>query len=181
MGRGVGYDLVFGVIMGTGVGGALVIGGQVREGPQSIAGEWGHMILRPKSDRLCYCGQQGCVETYLSGPAIERHYESIKGEKVSLAEILLRCESGKKEALECVHTWLEAYGRAMANVINVVDPDIVILGGGVSNAACLYDKGREQVARYVFSDELLTPIVQHQLGDSAGVYGAALLTLGMEL
>ena len=167
--------MVFGVIMGTGVGGGIVVNGRVHEGPQSIAGEWGHMVLRPDSDRHCYCGQQGCVETYVAGPWIEAHYRDLSGHSAPLPEILRRRTTGDEAACDCVHVWLEHYGRAMANLINVLDPDVVVLGGGVSNAECLRDEGRDRVARYLFSDELVTPIVRHSLGDSAGVFGAALL------
>jgi fructokinase len=175
MGAGRGHALVFGVIMGTGVGGGIVADGAVREGLQSIAGEWGHMVLRPGSDRICYCGQPGCVETYLAGPWVERHYRELSGDTGSLADILSRRTDGDAPAIACIDLWLDHYGRAMANLINVLDPDIVVLGGGLSNVDCLYDEGRRYVAKYLFSDELLTPIVRHTLGDSAGVFGAALL------
>jgi fructokinase len=176
MGAGRGHRLVFGAILGTGVGGGLVVGGEAREGPQSICGEWGHTILFPDSDRRCYCGQPGCVETYLAGPWIERHYRELGGaEGARLPEIVARRDQGDAAAARCVAAWMDAYGRAMANLINVLDPDAVVLGGGVSNAAPLYTEGREAVSRYLFSDELMTPILKHELGDSAGVFGAALL------
>jgi fructokinase len=174
MGAGRGYGLVFGVIMGTGTGGGLVFEGAVREGPQSIAGEWGHAVVRPDSERICYCGQTGCVETYLAGPWVERHYEQLCGHKRRLPEIVARrpSDDSARAAIDCL---LEHFGRSVANLINVLDPDIVVLGGGVSQMDLLYTEGRAQVERYVFSDELLTPIVQYTLGDSAGVFGAALL------
>ncbi len=175
LGAGVGYDMVFGVIMGTGTGGGLVIGGAVREGPQSICGEWGHMVLWPRSDRRCYCGETGCVETYLAGPWIERDYVSMGGSEMRLTDIIERRRGGDPVAQRCVETWLDAYGRAMANAINILDPDVVVLGGGVSNADCLYDEGTARVAEHIFSDELTTPILRHRIGDSAGVIGAALL------
>ncbi len=175
LGAGVGYDMVFGVIMGTGTGGGLVIGGMIREGPQSICGEWGHMVLWPNSDRRCYCGRNGCVETYLAGPWIERDYARMGGDEMGLPDIIERRRGGDPVAQRCVETWLDAYGRAMANVINILDPDVVVLGGGVSNADCLYDEGTARVAEYVFSDELTTSILRHGIGDSAGVIGAALL------
>ena len=176
MGAGRGAGLVFGAILGTGVGGGLVFRGEVREGPQSICGEWGHMVLFPASDRRCYCGQPGCVETYLAGPWIERHYRELGGAPgARLPEIVSLRGEGDAAAAACVDTWIDAYGRAMANLINVLDPDLVVLGGGVSNAEPLYADGRRAVARYLFSDELTTPIVRHTLGDSAGVFGAALL------
>ena len=176
LGKGKGHALVFGVIMGTGTGGGLVVSGQPREGPQSICGEWGHMVVRPDSDRVCYCGQRGCVETYLAGPWIERHYQELSGQPLRLPEILARETQGEAAAQACVGVWLEHFGRALANLINIMDPDMVILGGGVSNSALLYTRGREQVARFVFTNEFRTPIERHSLGDSAGVFGAALLT-----
>jgi len=175
LGAGRGYRMVFGVILGTGVGGGLVIDGRAREGPQSICGEWGHMVLRPDSERVCYCGRRGCVETLLAGPWVERDYRERGGGDVRLDEIITRRDSGEVLAAESVERWLDDYGRAMANLLNAFDPDAVVLGGGVSNCDCLYDEGRVRVARYLFSDELLTPIVRHELGDSAGVLGAALL------
>jgi len=176
MGAAAGLKLVFGAILGTGVGGGIVVDRAAREGPQSICGEWGHTILFPDGGRRCYCGQTGCVETYLAGPWIERHYGELGGAPgARLPEILSRRGGGEEAASLCVDTWLDAYGRAMANLINVLDPDAVVLGGGVSNADVLYTEGRERVAKYLFSDELLTPILRHALGDSAGVFGAALL------
>ena len=175
MGAGKGHFLVFGVILGTGVGGGLVIDGKVREGVQSIAGEWGHMILEPTSDRVCHCRQHGCVETYLAGPWIEGHYKELGGSPARLPEIINRRNEGDPLAKECVEVWLVHYGMAIANLINVLDPDIIVLGGGVSKSDLLYEEGREYVERFLFSDELLTPIVRHTFGDSAGVFGAAFL------
>jgi fructokinase len=175
LGAGRGYSMVFGVILGTGVGGGLVIDGRVREGPQSICGEWGHMVLWPDSDRECYCGQRGCVETHLAGPWVERDYRLRGGDELDLAAILDRRAAGERLAAECVERWMTDYGRAIANLVNALDPDAIVLGGGVSRADCLYDEGTVRVSRYLFSDELLTPIVRHELGDSAGVLGAALL------
>jgi fructokinase len=176
MGAGRGHRLVFGAILGTGVGGGIVFDGEAREGPQSICGEWGHTVLFPDGGRRCYCGQTGCVETYLAGPWIERHYRELGGgEGVRLKEIVERRTNGEEAAAACVAAWLDAYGRAVANLLNVLDPDVVVLGGGVSNAEPLYTEGRRAVERYLFSDELTTPIVRHALGDSAGVFGAALL------
>ncbi len=168
MGAAQGHAVVFGVIMGTGVGGGIVVDGRIHEGPQSIAGEWGHMVLRPSSDRRCYCGQSGCVETYLAGPWIERHYSELGGEPLKLPDIVERRNQGESTADLCVDTWLDHYGRATANLINALDPDAIVLGGGVSNVKCLYDEGRSRVERYLFSDELLTPIQRHELGTRRG-------------
>jgi fructokinase len=169
--------VAFGVILGTGVGGGVVVrdGTGARrawDGAQGIAGEWGHVVLDPTAGAPCYCGRRGCVETYISGPAIEAAYASRTGKKLALAEIATSEEPAAKELLA---ERLDVFGRALATVIDVIDPDVVVLGGGVSNVAALYDAGVRAVARWVFSDELVTRIVKHELGDSAGVLGAALL------
>lgn len=174
LGAGRGKDLVFGVIMGTGCGGGLVINGQVRTGLQKIAGEWGHMVIDPAGP-LCYCGQRGCVETFISGGGLEKRYAEEFGEPLKLPEIAAAARRGEENAKAFMQTFLTHYGRAMANLINILDPDIVVLGGGVSNLDKLYTQGYEEVRRQVFSDSLETPIVRHALGDSAGVIGAALI------
>jgi fructokinase len=171
-GAGRGAGLVFGVILGTGVGGGIVVRGNLWSGLQHIAGEWGHHVLDPAGP-ACYCGQHGCVETLLCGPALEAAY----GRGASAADVATRAAAGEAHATNVVDRYCDRFGRALANVINILDPDVVVLGGGVSNLDALYTKGRDAVARYVFNDELRTPIVRNQLGDSAGVLGAALLTL----
>lgn len=173
-GAGRDHEFVVGLIMGTGTGGGLVIDGKAREGPQSLCGEWGHAVLRPQSERVCYCGKRGCVETYLSGPWIERDYFRRSGRELSLRAILERVD-GDHAARGCVEMWIDSYGMAVANLINTIDPDIIVLGGGVSNAEILYGEGRARVERYLFARELATPIVPGELGDSSGVIGAALL------
>ncbi|MBX3214699.1 MAG: ROK family protein [Labilithrix sp.] len=175
-----GARVTFGVILGTGVGGGVVLtsdAGTPRawDGAQGIAGEWGHVTLDPERGPACYCGRRGCVETYLSGPAIEREYAQRSGVPRSLAEIAAR---GKKEddvARTLLDERVELFGRALATVIDVLDPDVIVLGGGVSNLEQLYEAGPSAVARWIFNDELATRIVKHALGDSAGVLGAALL------
>ncbi len=174
LGAGCGKDLVFGVIMGTGCGGGLVINGQVRTGLQKIAGEWGHMVIDPAGP-LCYCGQRGCVETLISGGGLEKRYTELTGEKRKLSEIAEDARRGHDQAKDFMKTFLAHYGRAIANLINILDPDIVVLGGGVSNLDELYDQGYAEIRRQVFSDSLETPVVRHALGDSAGVIGAALI------
>lgn len=174
-GAGRGGRVVFGVIMGTGVGGGVVFNGEVWSGPQHLAGEWGHHCLDPEGPP-CYCGQSGCVESLISGPAVEAHYRERTGEAARLAEIITRARVGEQVAGTVVERFLAHFGRAMANVIDILDPEIVVLGGGLSKIDELYTAGRQAVARCVFNDELRTPIVRNQLGDSAGVIGAALLT-----
>jgi len=175
-GAGRGRELVVGLIMGTGVGGGIVIDGKVRAGPLSICGEWGHAVLRPGSERVCHCGRRGCVETYLAGPWIERDYRRRGGGDLSLREILRRRDTDAAAA-GCARLWLDSYGLALGNLINSIDPDVVVLGGGVSNADCLYVEGRSMVARHVRSAAFDTPIVPNELGDSSGVLGAALLVV----
>lgn len=173
-GAGRGKKLVFGVIMGTGCGGGIVFKGEVITGPQAIAGEWGHTSIDP-SGPACYCGQRGCVETLVSGGGLEaRHAEQFGGKK-SLKEIVSDYRAAQPSAVEFMQTCFRNFGRGLANVIDVLDPDIVVLGGGVSNIEELYTEGVAEVAKCVFSDCLETPIVKHQLGDSAGVIGAALI------
>ena len=181
-----GARVTFGVIMGTGVGGGVVIhdeptalapAGRTRawDGAQGIAGEWGHVALEPASGPPCYCGRRGCIETYLSGPSIERDYAARSGATKRLADIAELAIEGDKVAVALLAERVEIFGRALSVVINVLDPDVIVLGGGVSNLALLYDEGLRAVGRWVFNDELRTRIVKNELGDSAGVLGAALL------
>jgi len=174
-GAGRGHEVVFGVILGTGVGGGIVLRGRVWTGPQHIAGEWGHHAIDPNGP-ACYCGQRGCVETLLSGPALEAAYRTAGGDVTARAtELAARAAAGDASATRVLDDYLRHFGRALANVIAILDPSVVVLGGGLSNLDVLYDRGRAEVARQIFNDELTTPIVKHQLGDSAGVVGAALL------
>ena len=177
-----GARVAFGVIMGTGVGGGVVMRdphdktrARTWDGAQGIAGEWGHVVLDPDGGPPCYCGRRGCIETYLSGPAIERDYASRGGRQLRLAEIAELAKEGDKIATALLAERIDTFGRALSVVINVLDPDVIVLGGGVSNLALLYDDGLRAVARWVFNDVLATRIVKNELGDSAGVLGAALL------
>jgi len=173
-GAGHGAAFVFGIIMGTGVGGGMVVNGHVRRGLQNIAGEWGHHCIDPAGPP-CYCGQRGCVEAHIAGPAVSRQYAARTGEALTMHEIVARARAGDVPAVEVVEHFLDRFGRAVANLIDILDPDVIVLGGGLSNIDELYIRGRAAVARYVFNDELRTPILRHVLGDSAGVIGAALL------
>lgn len=174
-----GARVAFGVILGTGVGGGVVFtdGGVPRawEGAQGIAGEWGHVPLEPVSGPPCYCGRLGCVETYLSGPAIESAYRARGGEPLALAAIAERASAGEDRARSLLEERVELFGRALAVVLDVLDPDVVVLGGGVSNLDALYTEVPAALARWTFTDALATRLVKHALGDSAGVLGAALL------
>jgi len=174
LGAGKGKKFVFGVIIGTGCGGGIVLDGQVITGLQSIGGEWGHMTIDPNGP-ACYCGKKGCTETFISGGGAERLYKSSYGEALKLKEITENHRSGEAKATEFMNQFFVNFGRAMSNLINILDPDIIVLGGGASNVAEIYTEGIKQVQKYVFNDRLETPIVQYQLGDSAGVIGAALI------
>jgi fructokinase len=173
-GAGRGKKLVFGVIMGTGCGGGIVHNGEVIVGRQAIAGEWGHMSINPGGP-LCYCGQRGCVEGYISGGGLEARYTEKFGAKKSFREIERDFYAGEPQAAEFMKIFFRNFGRALANLIDVLDPDVIVLGGGVSNFDALYTEGVTEVAKFIFSDSLETPIVKNRLGDSAGVIGAALI------
>jgi fructokinase len=173
-GAGQGARVVFGVIMGTGVGGGLVVDGRLWSGPQHIAGEWGHHSIDPNGP-VCYCERRGCVETFISGPAVQRQYQSRSGTSLPMDEIVARARAGEPAARAVFDRFLDRFGRSLANLISILDPDVVVLGGGLSNIGELYDDGRAAVARYVINDELRTPIRRNVHGDSAGVLGAAFL------
>ncbi|HSD55064.1 MAG TPA: ROK family protein [Burkholderiales bacterium] len=173
-GAGRGKRFVFGVIMGTGCGGGLVIDGRVHRGLQLIAGEWGHTSIDPAGPS-CYCGSRGCVETYISGSGLERRYAELGGEPLGVEAIVAGARMGDARGTAVMDEFFARLGRALANLIAVLDPDVVVLGGGLSNIDELYSHGVAEVARCVFSDSLETPIVRNELGDSAGVIGAALV------
>ncbi len=168
-------EVVFGVIMGTGVGGGLVVNGKVINGLQGIAGEWGHNFL-DQSGGQCYCGKQGCVERVISGPALENYYENLMGIPLSLKEIIDAYHEGDDEVAEkTVNRMIQFFGKAMANIINILDPDAIVLGGGLGNIDLLYNEGVWEAEKHVFNHTLETPFLRPKLGDSAGVFGAALL------
>lgn len=166
---------VFGVIMGTGVGGGITAGGKLLEGRHGIAGEWGHNFL-DESGGVCYCGRVGCVETVISGPALERYYAHRSGEELRLSQIVERHQSGNdKVANATVERLIHFFGKGIAGVINILDPDVVVLGGGLGNIGLLYSEGVAAARQFVFNDSLRTKFLRPKLGDSAGVFGAALL------
>ena len=173
MGAAKEYNVVFGVIMGTGVGGGIVINGNLHRGRTNIAGEWGHHTLRIDGNK-CYCGKLGCVETYISGPALEKRWTTLTGKTEALPSIIQNIDD-TKSGLQWKKEFLENFAIGLANVIDILDPDVIVLGGGVSNIPFLYDEGRDYVYDKVFSDLVETPILKNQLGDSAGVFGASLL------
>ena len=174
-GAGKDYDSVFGIIMGTGVGGGIVINKQIHTGAMGIAGEWGHNPLLDHGP-ACYCGRQGCVETLISGPGISADYERSGGAPGSSpADIINSAESGNKLAINCIERFLNRFGRAVATVVNILDPHAIVLGGGVSNLNILYGRGRQAIEPHIFSDSFTTPILKNHHGDSSGVFGAAYL------
>ena len=166
------HSFVFGVIMGTGIGGGIIIDGKIHHGRTNIAGEWGHHTLH-QNGKKCYCGKKGCVETYISGPALEQRWEEITGKNQSLSEIVQ--DSENSNFIQWKQEFLDNFGTALANVIDILDPDVIVLGGGLSNIEFLYSDGIKNVYEKVFSDLVDTPILKNSLGDSAGVFGAALL------
>ena len=169
-------QVVFGVILGTGVGGGLVVNGKVINGLHGIGGEWGHNILEVGGEP-CYCGKAGCVEKVIAGPSLELFYERQTGEKKKLKDIVQAYIAGSdSNATATMERLFEYYGKAISTLINVIDPDVIVIGGGVGNIDLLYSEGYERIKKYIFnSGEVLTPIVKPKLGDSAGVFGAAML------
>jgi predicted NBD/HSP70 family sugar kinase len=173
-------NVVFGVIMGTGVGGGLVVNGQTVNGLQSIAGEWGHNFL-DDSGGPCYCGKIGCVEQVLSGPSLEKFYEGISGKKKHLKDIYNdHMAKTDEQATQTMNRMTSLFGKAISVIVNIIDPDVIVIGGGVGNIDLIYTEGRKQAKKHVFNvrsgpPDFDTPIVKPSLGDSAGVFGAAYL------
>ena len=175
LGSGKNYDIIFGVIMGTGVGGGLVFNREIHHGRLFIAGEWGHQILYPNG-RECYCTKKGCVETYLSGPALEKEWKKNSNESLPLEKIIeLYDTQPNNHYVKWKNEFLSNFAIALSNVINIIDPDVVVLGGGLSNIDFLYNEGISLIHSNIFSNKKDTPIIPNALGDSAGVFGAALL------
>jgi len=174
-GAGAGFESVFGVIIGTGVGGGVVFKGQLHTGTQRIAGEWGHNVLEPNGP-ICYCGKRGCVETLLSGPGLENDWRFDGGDpKLDTKKIVTWADQGDPRAETVLRRYLERFGKALSVVVNILDPDVIVLGGGLSNIQHLYTEGPKCLARYVFNDECRTKILPNEHGDSSGVRGAAQL------
>lgn len=179
-GAGAGADVVFGVIIGTGTGGGVAVNHRVLVGANAIAGEWGHNLLPwPQPDewpgRPCYCGLSGCVETYLSGPGLARDYKEATGQEVDAATVSTRADEGDETAVRALERYEDRMARALASVINILDPDVIVLGGGVSNVRRLYDNVPRLWSKYVFSDVVTTKLRAALHGDASGVRGAAWL------
>ena len=164
---------VFGIIMGTGVGGGVIIDGKTVYGSQGIGGEWGHTIVTDSGDE-CYCGKRGCVESVISGRALQIYYDKISGKKLKFEEIYALKDTDK-HANETFKRLITHFGKGLSNVVNIIDPEVIVLGGGLSNIDELYSEGYNELKKYVFNPTFSTPILRPKLGDSAGVYGAALL------
>jgi len=170
-----GKRVVFGIILGTGCGAGIIFDGKVHAGPNAIAGEWGHNVL-DQTGPLCYCGRHGCVESFLSGPGFSLDYCNATGQQnVDAVEIVNRAHTGEQAAQAALARYIDRFGRAVASVANILDPDVFVVGGGVSALNELYSEGPKAVRKYVFSDDFTTPIVCNLHGDSSGVRGAAML------
>ena len=179
-GAAAGASIVFGVIIGTGTGGGVVVNGQIVAGANAIAGEWGHNPLpAPEDDERpgppCYCGRSGCIETFLSGPALARDYISGGGDDLTAVDVAARADAGDPRAIAALERYERRFARAIASVINVIDPHVIVLGGGMSKTEALYPRLPNVVTKYVFSDVFETKIVPAKHGDSSGVRGAAWL------
>ncbi len=167
--------VVFGVIMGTGVGGGLVVNGKIVGGRHGIGGEWGHNFL-DESGGLCYCGKIGCVETVISGPFVQKYYKSLTGHEKNMKEIVdLHAKGTDVNASKTINRLTHFFGKAISVVIDIVDPDVVVIGGGLGNIDYLYTDGVNSAREYVFNNSLETVFLKPELGDSAGVFGAAML------
>lgn len=169
-----GARMVFGIIMGTGVGGGIVVDGQVWNGGHGIAGEWGHNHL-DDSGGPCYCGKTGCVEKVISGPALQEFYKSLTGANKTLKEIIAHKARGDEAAAKTIDRLCHFFGKAVSVVINILDPDVIVVGGGVGNVDDIYSKGVESIRRFIFNNRVDVPVLKPSLGDSAGVFGAAAL------
>jgi predicted NBD/HSP70 family sugar kinase len=179
-GAAAGKGIVFGVILGTGVGGGVVVHGRPLQGPNAIAGEWGHNPLpRPRPDEVpgpeCYCGHSGCIETFLSGPGLARDYAEHTGQALAGPDIVARAAAGDAGCEAALQRYDDRLARALAHVVNILDPDAVVLGGGLSNCARLYEAVPRLWGRYIFSDRVDTLLLPPKHGDSSGVRGAAWL------
>jgi fructokinase len=179
-GAGRGHNSVFGVILGTGTGGGIVFNGEIMLGANAIGGEWGHNPLpnltteESKVDK-CYCGRQGCIESFLSGPALERSYYKNSGNELSAADIDLAAQVGEESAEQTLQLYEDQLARGLGSIINIIDPAVVVLGGGVSNIERLYRNVPKLWDEHIFSDQITTKLLKAKHGDSSGVRGAAWL------
>src|SRR5258708_14139221 len=174
-----GARMVFGIIVGDGGGGGIVIDGKIWNGRHGIGGEWGHNFL-DESGGPCYCGKTGCVETVISGPAKERFYKSLTGQPLRLKEIVARYQDGSDPAAtKTIQRLGHFFGKGVSVITNLLDPDVIVVGGGVGNIQQLYSTGLEELGRFIFNNRVEVPLLKPSLGDSAGVFGAAALVGGI--
>lgn len=176
LGAGRGHRMVLGLTLGTGIGGGLVVDGALWRGRHGIAGEWGHVCVEP-GGRRCYCGREGCAEQYLSGTALERRYHDLGGIALPLASIAAIAATDHRAAKVMAEA-AEWFGRILGSIVNLLDPDVIVLGGGVSRLPLFYGEGLQAVARQAMTARFTTPVVPASLGDSSGVLGAALVGAG---
>ena len=179
-GAAAGAPVVFGVIIGTGTGGGVVVNGQIVVGANAIGGEWGHNPLpAPEDDERpgppCYCGRSGCIETFLSGPALARDYIALGGEDLTAIDVVARADAGDSRAVKTLERYEHRFARAIASIINVIDPNVIVLGGGLSNITRLYERVPAIWSPFIFSDHVATKLVRAKHGDASGVRGAAWL------
>ncbi len=177
-GAGSKHNIVFGVIIGTGVGGGLIINKKIINGFNNITGEWGHNQMPLGSNDKwnrhdCYCGKKGCIETFLSGPGFSKHYSDMHNVKLDAKTIQKNANQGDEKALEFIFEYLDYLARGLSQVINIIDPGAIVLGGGVSNMKQIYENINPKLKKYVFSDTVNTEVVKNKFGDSSGVRGAA--------
>lgn len=169
---------ILGLIIGTGVGSGLFINGNVVSGKHGIAGEWGHNAMPIQADTVqkkCYCGKMGCIETILSGPALSQYHYEKTGNQLPVELINYQAQQGNKSCQSTLQYWYRHFLAALSQVINIIDPDIILVGGGLGNLDCIYDSVKQDLNRYIFTQEFTGKIIPPKLGDSAGVFGAALL------
>ena len=179
-GAGAGKHIVFAVILGTGCGGGIAVDGRVHNGPNGVAGEWGHTVLPwMRADEFpgppCYCGFRGCIETWISGTGLEADYARATKMKLRGKEIIARSEEGEADAVECLKRYEDRLTRSLAQLVNILDPDVIVLGGGVSQVPRLYKDVPKRLKEYVFGREADTPVLLAKHGDASGVRGAAWL------
>ena len=180
-GAGKDFDIVFGVIIGTGVGGGIIVNKKIIQGRNKIGGEWGHIPLPNRTDNekkysnKCYCGLQGCIETYVSGPGFSSIFNSKHNENFDSHQIVSGFNKGDSRCIESLENYVNHLARGLSNIVNTLDPEIIVLGGGMSNIGYIYDNINQQLKKYVFTDTLHTKVVKNIHGDSGGVRGAAWL------
>lgn len=167
-------EVVFGMIMGTGVGSGVVVNGKVIQGKHGIGGEWGHNRIDNEGE-LCYCGQTACVESFISGPALEKYYTKISGHQAAMREIYELYLEQDPSAIQVIDRLIYYFGKAVAVIINIIDPEVIVIGGGLGNLDVIYERGPAEVLKHLFNDKINTIFTKPKLGDSAGVIGAALL------